>query len=39
MALDPDQIRRQDAAGVISSLERDLVWTFVNANWDTLFKR
>ena len=44
MSLDPNQIRKQDATGVISGIHgnpvgRDLAWTFVNSNWDTLFNR
>lgn len=44
MSMDPDQIRGQDATDVISGIHgnpigRDLAWTFVNANWDILFKK
>lgn len=42
--LDPSKIRRQDATSTINSIARNvvgqgLVWDFVRANWETLFRQ
>lgn len=43
-SLDPTKIRRQDATSTINSIARNvvgqgLVWDFVRANWETLFRQ